>query len=325
MPSPQSIVLIYKNSSSIPELVIEQIKSSVPTGFALHLCDQTTSDEERRSKLANTQFVMIYSVPFNDFDVLHNVKLVQLLSAGSDLLDLDRFTQLDIPVANNGSVNSWTVAEHAVLLMLSLLRKLPAHHNAMQNGDWLGHQHALSLGELRDKQVGIIGFGHIGQAVAHIVAGFKGKVNYYSRSRIATETEQSLNATWMPLDQLLTASDIITLHTPLVAETRKMLSFEQFSLMKRNALLINTARGAIIHEPALIEALDQGLIAGAALDTFAVEPLPAANPFTNRDNVILTPHMAGTSIDNWQRRIDYCFANILRSVHGEALHSVING
>lgn len=325
MPSTQSIVLLYKNSSSIPDLVIEQIKSSVPAGFALHLCDDTTSDEERRSKLASAEFVIIYSVPFNDFDVLHNVKLVQLLSAGSDLLDLGRFRQLDIPVANNGSVNSWTVAEHAVLLMLSLLRKLPAHHNSMQNGDWLGHKHALSLGELRDKQVGIIGFGHIGQAVAHIVAGFKGKVAYYSRSRIVPETEQSLNATWMPLDQLLTTSDIITLHTPLVTETRQMLSFEQFSLMKRNALLINTARGAIVHEPALIDALDQGLIAGAALDTFAVEPLPADNPFINRDNVILTPHMAGTSIDNWQRRIDYCFANILRSVHGEALHSVING
>ncbi|MFZ6042820.1 2-hydroxyacid dehydrogenase [Vibrio natriegens] len=324
MPTTKNIVLLYKNSTSIPDQVIEMLKARVPCGFALQVCDALTSDQERRSLLQKAEYVIVYSVPLNDFDVMGSVKLVQLLSAGSDLLDLEQFQRLGIPIANNGSVNAWTVAEHAVLLMLSVLRKLPTHHNSMQEGVWLGHKHALSIRELRNKQVGIIGFGNIGQSVARIVSGFQGKVRYYSNVRVSSDVENELDAQWMPLPELLKTSDIITIHTPLVDSTREMLSHDEFGLMKSNAILINTARGAIINETALLNALDNKVIAGAGLDTFVTEPRAEENPFTGRDNVVLTPHIAGTSIDNWDRRIDYCFSNIQSSLHGKPLKSVIN-
>ncbi|MCE7644413.1 NAD(P)-dependent oxidoreductase [Vibrio fluvialis] len=320
----KTIALLYKNSSSIPPQIIEAMKQRTPTGFTLEICDAQTSDDRRQAILKDAEFVMVYSVPLDDYDVLGAVKLVQLLSAGSDLLDVGKFRQLDIPVANNGSVNSWTVAEHTVLLMLGLLRKLPLHHNSMQHGIWLGHQHALSMRELRGKQVGIIGFGHIGQSVAQIVAGFQGNVCYYSRSQAPLDVEQQHNARWMPLNELLQTSDIITIHTPLLESTKSLLSYDEFQQMKPSSLLINTARGAIVDEAALVHALDNHLIAGAALDTFITEPLAKDNPFIGRENVIVTPHVVGTSIDNWERRIQFCFSNILRSLHGEPLHSVIN-
>ena len=320
----KKIVLLYKNSSSIPDEIIQSMRDKIPEGFELSVCDISTPAEKRRTWLKEAEYVINYSVPFEDFDVIGSVKLFQLLSAGADLLNLQMFQELNIPVANNGSVNSSTVAEHAVLLMLSLLKKLPLHHNSMQEGDWIGHQHALQLRELRDKQVGIIGFGNIGQTVARIVSGFKGKVCYYDPFRASADVEKELNAQWVELQDLLKMSDIITIHMPLLKETRDLINYDEFKVMKPSALLINTARGPIINETALLDALDKNLIAGAGLDTFNTEPLTKENPFIGRDNVILTPHIAGTSIDNWERRIDFCFTNILRAEHGEALKAVIS-
>jgi len=320
----RKVVLLYKNNTSIPDEIIQSMKRKLPKGFELLVCDMTISVEKRRIWLKEAEYVIAYSVPFEDFDVIDSIKLFQLLSAGADLLNLQMFQERNIPVANNGSVNSSTVAEHTVLLMLSLLRKLPLHHNSIQDGTWIGHQHAMQLRELYDKQVGIIGFGHIGQTVARIVSGFQGKVCYYDPFKVTAEIEKDLNAQWVEMKDLLKMSDIITVHMPLLRSTRNLLSYDEFELMKPSALLINTARGPIINEAALLDALNQNLIAGAGLDTFNTEPLTNDNPFIGRDNVILTPHIAGTSVDNWERRIDFCFANICRSYRGEPLKAVIN-
>ncbi len=320
----KKIVLLYKNSASIPNQIIQNMQEKTPHGFELAICDMDTPAAKRRAWLKEAQYIVAYSVPFEDFDVIDSVKFVQLLSAGADMIDLAIFNDMNIPVANNGSVNAWTVAEHAMLLMLSLLKKLPTHHNSMQDGIWLGHQHALELRELRDKQVGIIGFGHIGQTVARMVGGFDAKVAYYDPFKAKPEVEKRLNAQWMELDELLKTSDIMTIHMPLLEQTRNLLSDNEFKLMKPSALLINTARGAIINQTALINALDQNLIAGAGLDTFETEPLTGDNPFIGRSNVILTPHIAGTSIDNWTRRINFCFDNILRVQNGEAPNALLN-
>ncbi|MBF9002112.1 NAD(P)-dependent oxidoreductase [Vibrio nitrifigilis] len=324
MKTAKKIVLMYKGSNSIPEQIINRIRDKTPAGFSLLISDNHTSELERRTMIEGAEYIINYSVPFDDFDKATSLRFVQLLSAGADLLDLERFKQMDIPVANNGSVNAPTVAEHTILLMLSLLKKLPEHHNSMKNKEWLGHQHALNLGELCGKTVGIIGFGHIGQRVARAIKAFNGQVVYTDRHHASEKVEQEFDAKWLPLNELLQTSDIITFHIPLFESTRNMIDKAQFSLMKPTALLINTARGPIINRAALLEALNNHTIAGAGLDAFHNEPLPADDELRNKDNVILTPHIAGTSIDNWERRIDFAFANILDVENGYRPHSIIN-
>lgn len=320
----KKIVLMYKGNKSIPDLIIERIKEGTPEGFSLYVCTNDTPVDERRAMIDGAKYLVNYSVPFEDFDKARSLRFVQLLSAGADLLDLDHFKQLNIPVANNGSVNAPTVAEHTILMMLSLLKKLPTHHNSMVNGEWLGHKYALELGELCSKRVGIIGFGNIGQRVARIVKAFGGEVVYTDRGPVDKSIEEEFNTQWLPLDELLKTSDIITLHMPLFESTRNMIDAEQFAMMKPTALLINTARGPIVNQDALINALKNHTIGGAGLDAYHTEPLPADDELRALDNVILTPHMAGTSIDNWQRRIDFAFDNIESVEKGIRPNAIIN-
>ncbi|MCA2015302.1 hypothetical protein LDJ79_04210 [Vibrio tritonius] len=320
----KKIVLMYKGNKSIPDLIIERIKEGTPEGFSLYVCTNDTPVDERRAMIDGAKYLVNYSVPFEDFDKAGSLRFVQLLSAGADLLDLEHFKQLNIPVANNGSVNAPTVAEHTILMMLSLLKKLPTHHNSMVNGEWLGHKYALELGELCSKRVGIIGFGNIGQRVARIVKAFGGEVVYTDRGPVDKSIEEEFNTQWLPLDELLKTSDIITLHMPLFESTRNMIDAEQFAMMKPTALLINTARGPIVNQDALINALKNHTIGGAGLDAYHTEPLPADDELRSLDNVILTPHMAGTSIDNWQRRIDFAFDNIESVEKGIRPNAIIN-
>jgi phosphoglycerate dehydrogenase-like enzyme len=324
MPNTQHILFIHRKES-IPELIMQEFKSRVPAGFSLALSERDDPADDRRSKVAVADYIVAYGVSFNDLDVAKSVKLLQLLSAGFDRLDLDAFRAAGIPVANNGGANAPTVAEHAMLLILSIYKKLPLHHNAMHEGRWIGHGEALNMRELRGKQVGIIGFGKIGQEVARMASGFKTKIAYHDVQKAPAETEKGLDATYMPLDELCRTSDIITIHTPLNDATRGIMSAEMFALMKPTAIFINTARGKVMDEPALIAALDAGTIMGAGLDCFWNEPLEPGSKFLGRDNVVVTPHNAGTSLDTWWRRLDFAFANVARVSRGETPLATIDG
>ena len=324
MPNTQHILFIHRKES-IPDLIMESFKSRVTEGFSLATCERDDPAEDRRAKVAAADYIVAYGVPFDDLDVAKSVKLMQLLSAGFDRLDLDAFRAAGIPVANNGGANAPTVAEHAMLLMLAVYKKLPLHHNAMQEGRWIGHGEALNMRELRGKQVGIIGFGKIGQEVARMASGFQTKIAYHDVFKASADTEKSLAATYMPLDELCRTSDIITIHTPLNDATRGIVNAEMFGLMKPSAIFINTARGKVMDEPALIAALDAGKIMGAGLDCFWNEPLEPGSKLLGRDNVVVTPHNAGTSLDTWWRRLDFAFANIARVSRGEAPLATVDG
>jgi phosphoglycerate dehydrogenase-like enzyme len=259
---------------------------------------------------------MLYTVGFEDVDIAKKAKLMQILSAGYDRLNVPELAEAGIPLATNGGANAPTVAEHTLLLILSLYRKLPLHHAALKSGKWLGHQEVLGLNELRGKQVGIVGFGKIGQEVARMVNGFLANVVYYDVFKASDEVEQNLNAKRLELDALLRTSDIVTLHTPLTESSRGLINSKSLQSMKRNAILINTARGAAVVEKDLIDALDKGIIAGAGLDVFEKEPL-GDSPLLSFENVVLTPHTAGSTVDTWWRRLDFAFENIQRVSRGE--------
>lgn len=313
----KTILLLYRNKKSIPDEIIQTAKDKVPTGFRLVVCDETEADETRRELIRQASYIIAYTVKFNDFDIADSVKIFQLLSAGFDTLDIDQFKNQGIPVCNNGGVNATTVAEHVVLLILSLFKRLPVHHQKLQQGVWLGHQHALQLRELKNKKVGILGFGHIGQEVARKLSGFDVELTYFDPCPVAADIEKRYQIKRIEFIDLIKNSDIITVHLPLFEKTKGLIGKTEFDLMKASAIIINTARGPIVDEAALVEALDSGKLAGAGLDVYTREPLEADSPLIGRENVVVTPHIAGTTIDNWFRRLDFSYENILRVEAGK--------
>ncbi len=323
MPEPQKIVFLYRVGHT-PDLIIEKAKADVPDGFTLTFSPAEDSDETRRALVAEADYIIDYGRPFDDIDIAKNVKLFQVLSAGFDRLDLNVFNKAGIPVCNNAGANAPTVAEHAIMLMLAVYKKLPLHHGGLQNGKWIGHEHALVMRELRNKQVGIIGFGKIGQELARIANGFLATVAFYDVFDAPQELKEEFSATQMTLPELLKTSDVISVHTPLTETTRGMMNKKTFAQMKSSAIFITTARGEVTVEADLIEALDKGIIAGAGIDVFEQEPTPTDNPLFGRDNVVVTPHMAGTTIDTWARRLEIAFTNVQRVSKGETPLAMVN-
>ncbi len=323
MSNQEKIVFLYR-AGHTPEEVLEKAHADVPDGFKLIFTEEQDSDETRRGHVAEADYLICYGRGFDDFDVAEKAKIFQVLSAGFDRLDIDAFTKAGIPIANNGGANAPTVAEHAIMLMLSVYKKLPAHHNGLHNGEWLGHRHVLEMRELRGKQVGIVGFGNIGQEVARIANGFLANVAFFDPIEVAQSVKDEFKATQMSFDDLLKNSDIISVHTPLNEGTRGMMNKAAFAKMKPTSIFIATARGPVTVEADLINALDQGVIAGAGIDVFEEEPTSNDNALFGRDNVVVTPHMAGTTIDTWTRRLDFAFSNIQRVANGEAPLAQIN-
>jgi phosphoglycerate dehydrogenase-like enzyme len=158
MENTEKIVFLY-DEKSIPDQIIEAAKAQTPSGFELVLCESKMVEKERRAQVAQADYFMLYTVGFEDVDIAKKAKLMQILSAGYDRLNVPELAEAGIPLATNGGANAPTVAEHTLLLILSLYRKLPLHHAALKSGKWLGHQEVLGLNELRGKQVGIVGFG----------------------------------------------------------------------------------------------------------------------------------------------------------------------
>jgi phosphoglycerate dehydrogenase-like enzyme len=168
------------------------------------------------------------------------------------------------------------------------------------------------------KLVGIFGIGNVGSKVARRVQGFGASVQYYDKYPPPPEREQALGVVPVSQADLFRTSDIVTLHTPLTPETRRLVNRDVLATMKPTAVLVNTSRGEIIDEQALAAALREGRLAGAGLDVFDKEPVDPHHPLLALDNVVASPHSAGTTIDTWQRRLDFAFGNMRRVAAGEA-------
>ena len=195
------------------------------------------------------------------------LKLIQLVSAGYDRLDIEAARQAGVPVANNGGANSVAVAEHTIMLMLSVLKRIAWMHNNVVAGKWrvgdIGEQRVY---ELAGKTLGIVGLGTIGKKVVRRAKGFDVQILYYDIARLTEDQEDALGVRFALLPELLRASDVVSLHVPLNDVTRGMVSAREFGLMKESAILINTCRGPVVDEDALYQALTTGKIAGAGLD-----------------------------------------------------------
>ena len=226
-----------------------------------------------------------------------NLRIVSTVSVGYDNIDVPACTRHKVIATNTPGVLDETTADFAWTLLMAIARRLVEGDAWLRSGAWPGWDlDQLLGGDIWGKTLGIVGFGRIGKEVARRSLGFNMRVLYHSHSRASAEIEKELRAAFVPLDELLRESDFVSLHVPLSSETRHLISTTQFEKMKRTAYLINTSRGPVVDESALVDALERKLIAGAALDVYENEPKvhPGLIP---RKDVILAPHIASASIE----------------------------
>jgi len=222
------------------------------------------------------------------------LKVIGVHGVGVDHIDLEAAREKGIEILNTPAALTETVAEYTLGLIISLLRKINLADEAVRMGRWNEKYSKLVGEDVEGKVIGIIGLGRIGSAVARMLSCLKTKIIYYDVER-KKEIEEEFSLEYVDLDELLRRADIITIHVPLTKETYHLISKSEIEKMKNGVYLINTSRGAVIDEEALIDALRNGKIAGAALDVFETEPIDSENPLLNMENVILTPHIAASS------------------------------
>ena len=252
-----------------------------------------------------------------------NVKLLQSTFTGYDHVDIKSINDMGIAFANNGGGNAIPVAEFTMGLINGVTRGVFRSVQNARAGNWNSGLREHPTWELTGKCVGIIDMGAIGQRVAQILTGYECDTVHTKRARVSAEREKELHARYLPLDELLQVADYVTIHTALNQSRRGMIGKEQLALMKPTAFIINTTRGAVIDQEALYEALTTGGIAGAALDVLAEEPTPQEHPIWQLDNVIITPHVSGSSQESGARSAAFSFDNVRRAVLGEPIQSLI--
>ena len=255
-------------------------------------------------------------------EAAEGVRHVQFGSKGFHSVNLKAATEMGVTVSN-GFGDGVNVAEHTMMLILSLLRHTVHAHTSMKRGEWRQWEVIRETRPLRRMTLGILGLGTIGREVAKRARPFDVRTLYHKRSRLPEEEEESLGVEYRGFDQLLQESDILSLHLPLVEETRGLIGRREIALMKEGAILINTARGQLVDEGALAEALEDGRLWGAAVD---YEPLAPDSPLRSLDNVLLMPHCAvggGTSESSRMSALKLA-QNVARILAGEKPFNIVN-
>ena len=306
-------------SPKLPPALLDIARSLVPAGFEMVVVDAGTP--EFTAALPDAAYYVGFpraEINNEFFKAAPGLKLVQLISAGYDRLDVAAAKRAGVPVANNGGSNSVAVAEHTLMLMLAVYRKLSWHHANVVTGKWrVGDLASHRLYELEGRTLGIVGLGTIGKKVARRAAAFGMRILYYDIVRLAEDAEDALGVRFVLFPELLRTSDIVSLHVPLNAVTRNLIGARELAMMQPAAVLINTCRGPVVDETALHAALTGGRIAAAGLDVMVEEPPVANHPLFALENVTFTPHMAGPTWDNWFKAFRNAFDNVQRVARGE--------
>lgn len=289
----------------------------IPEGFTLREIPAANHLEN----LADANYIILRTLALNAqlINSLPNLKLIQRWGVGYDKVDIQAAGNRNIPVAITSGMNAGAVSEMAVLLMLAVYRNLIRLHNNVLDGKWQEEGIASASYTIEGKTVGLIGLGSIGKQVARKVQAFGASVQYYDVFRLSPSEEEKQAVKYAGLEELFQTSDIISLHVPLTDDTRHLISKDTIRLMKRSAIIVNAARGAIIKEEDLVGALQTKRIMGAGLDCFENEPVAKNNPLLKLANVIVTPHMGGSTIDISVKMAKRCIENILKISKGESL------
>ena len=251
------------------------------------------------------------------------LKVISNHAVGFDNIDVDAATERGIPVGNTPGILTDATADMAFALMMAAGRRVVEAEKFLRDGKWKTWGPSMLLGvDFAGANLGIIGFGRIGQAVAKRATGFNMKILYYDPG--ASSTAPNLNAVSTDLDTLLAESDFISIHVPLTPETRQMVNADFLAKMKPNAVLVNTARGGVLDQSALYQTLKEERIFAAALDVTDPEPLPLESPLLELDNCIIVPHIASASVYSRDMMAYLSAKNLIAGLNGEKLPHCVN-
>ncbi|WP_372621341.1 2-hydroxyacid dehydrogenase [Falsiroseomonas sp.] len=296
------------------------IKSLLPDGFSLSAVKGRTPDD-LKAGIADADYAVWWDLPVTA-DIIAaapRIKLFHKWGVGVDNIDMEACRARGIRIARTTGSNAVPVAEATVGLMIAIARRIVQAHIATVAGGWPKNEVWRNSILVSGKTVGILGLGAIGKGVAKRLCGFDCTILYHNRTRLAEAEEQALGVQYRPLDVMLAECDILSLNCPLSPETAGLINAQRLGLMKKGALLVNVARGGIVVESDLVEALKSGHLAGAAVDVFDQEPPPSDHPLLHMDNVICTPHTASTAYENSRRSVGHWLGNILRAHKGEEI------
>jgi D-3-phosphoglycerate dehydrogenase len=282
------------------------------------------SQEDIAKEIGNYDALVIRSRTTVTPDILNNAKNLKVIGragVGLDNVDVPLATQKGIIVMNTPNGNTISTAEHTMAMMTSLARSIPQADRGMHEGKW---EKKKFIGvELYNKTLGVCGFGRIGSEVARRAQAYGMKIMAFDPF-INEETVKRMGVTKATVDEICQQADFITVHSPLNAQTKGLLNKERFAMMKKGVRVLNCARGGIIDETALLEALQNGTVAGAALDVFEVEPLPVDHPFRSMDNVIMTPHLGAATSEAQEGVARDVAEQIVDVLTGKMIRNAIN-
>jgi phosphoglycerate dehydrogenase-like enzyme len=299
--------------------LVERFAERLPADVAVVAVSGFSDDEFRR--LATDATVLVNArrpIDASTLAMAPAVRFVQLIGAGTDTLDRAALAEAGVVAAYNPGVNQSGAAEHTIMLMLALIKRLPASEQATRAGRFVPAEIiAGGIDDLADATVGIVGMGHIGQAVAERLVPFGARIVYHSR-RPVPDVEARFGSERLPFDEVLRRSNIVTLHIPLTQETHHLIGAAEIAAMTRGSYLVNAGRGGLVDETALRDAIATAHLAGAALDVLERET-DGSNPFADVPEVIVTPHLGGGSRNSMNGVVERSTANIRRFLAGESV------
>lgn len=283
--------------------------------------DRTDSNEESIARIADSEIILVNKTPLPAavIEACPSIRMIGMLATGYNIVDVDCARRHGIPVCNVPCYSTDSVAQFAIALLLEICHHCGRHTVLVHDGAWTSCQNfclwTTPQIELAGKTLGIVGYGRIGQKTAEIARALGMNVIAFSRS-------QHSDAAYVDLDTLLREADVISMHCPLFPETKEIISRENIAKMKDGVILINTARGALLDEQAVADALASGKIRGAAVDVTTVEPIRKDNPLLSAPNCIITPHMAWTPIEARRRLLNTVRDNIKGFCEGSPINVV---
>jgi phosphoglycerate dehydrogenase-like enzyme len=299
--------------------IVAAIKAGVPAEWTVNFTPENSlAARANVMRDADIVFVMAAPMPAELLKAASRLRFIQKLGAGVDRIDLEVCRKMGIGVARLHAGNSIPVAEHTILLMLAVYRQLPQIDARTRAGIWSKEDARGTHRQLQHKTIGLVGFGAIGREVAKRLRGFDVNILYYDPLRAAPDVERDLTVTYADLDVLMRQADIVSLHLPLLPQTSGIINAGRIAAMKQGAVLINCARGGLVDEAALAQALRDGHLSGAGIDAFSTEP-PIGSPLLTLDNTVVTSHLAGASLDNFSGMFARAVANVQAVLRGEAL------
>lgn len=310
----EKVIYFDDISDNLKKLILER----VPSEITLYFWNELT-DKQKEQEISQADYFMLtaFKIDKKILQTAKRIKFIQKIGIGLDNIDLETAKNLSVPVSNTPGGNSTSVSELTILFILALYRRLVELDRATKDGKWLSWEFRSSSYEMLGKTHGLIGMGNIGYETAKRSSAFGTKIVYYDTRRLSVDKEKELNAQYTSLEEVLKVSDIISLHVPLLPETKGLINMSNIIKMKKNAILINVARGGVVNEKDLYYSLKDRLILGAAIDAWEEEPISLDNPLLTLDNVISTPHIGGGTVDTFNRVIEMAFDNINRVRSGE--------